>query len=256
MSGLPELFSLHGKVALVTGASSGIGREMALTLAQAGASLVLLARDPARLAEAARQVERAGSRAAVLACDLSRRQQVEQAAREAATAFGAPDILVNAAGVNHRPPLEEISDAIWDETMAVNLTAPFRLAQRLAPAMRERGWGRIINLASQQAIRAFNRSGAYGVSKGSVMALTRSLAEAWSRYGITCNAIAPGFVHTAMTDAVFADPACASAVAARTLIGRNGRLEDLRGVTLLLASAASDYITGQTLFVDGGMSAH
>jgi gluconate 5-dehydrogenase len=256
MSGLPELFSLRDKVALVTGASSGIGREMALTLAHAGASVVLLARDPARLGEAARQVERAGSRAAVLARDLSRREQVEQAAQEAAAAFGAPDILVNAAGVNHRPPLEEISHEIWDDTMAVNLTAPFLLAQRLAPAMRERGWGRIINLASQQSIRAFNRSGAYGVSKGGVLALTRSLAEAWSRYGVTCNAIAPGFIHTAMTDAIFTDAARSDAVAARTLIGRNGRLEDLRGVTLLLASAASDYITGQTLFVDGGMSAH
>lgn len=166
MVSLQELFSLQGRVALVTGASSGIGRIMALTLAEGGAAVVLLGRDRARLDEAAREILQAGGRSATLVCDLRDRGQVERAADEAAQPFGPPDILVNAAGVNHRPLVENITPEIWDETMAINLDAPFFLAQRLAPAMRAQGWGRIINVSSQQAIRTFNNSGAYGVSKG------------------------------------------------------------------------------------------
>jgi gluconate 5-dehydrogenase len=253
---LQELFSLAGRVALVTGASSGIGRLMAATLAEAGAAVVLLGRDGARLQAAAAEILAAGGRARALPCDVARRDELEAAATQAALPFGAPDILVNAAGVNPRPPVEAITAQTWDEVMAVNLDAPFFLAQRLVPAMRARGWGRIINISSQQAVRAFNNSGAYGVSKGCIGALTRSLAEAWSRDGVTCNAIAPGYVPTAMTTAVFDGGERETRAASMTLIGRNGTLEDLRGVTVFLASRASDYVTGQTLFVDGGMSAH
>jgi gluconate 5-dehydrogenase len=253
---LAELFSLSGKVALVTGASSGIGRTMAAALAEGGAAVVLLARDSARLEEAVRQIESAGGRARALRCDLADRAQIDRAADEAAAAFGAPDILVNAAGVNPRPLVEHISREMWDAVMAVNVDAAFFLAQRLARAMRARRWGRIINVSSQQAIRAFNNSGVYGVSKGAVSAMTRGLAEAWSREGVTCNAIAPGYVPTAMTTAVFDGGARERWAAGLTLIGRNGTLEDLRGITLFLASRASDYVTGQTIFVDGGMSVH
>lgn len=130
-------------------------------------------------------------------------------------------MLVNAAGVNLRPPLAELSPADWDRTMAVNLDAPFLLGQAYGPRMAARGFGRIINLASQQAIRAFNRSGAYGVSKGGIVALTRSQAEAWSRHGVCCNAMAPGFVPTPMTRTVLADPERAAAV--RRRCGRTRR---------------------------------
>ncbi len=253
---LAELFSLSGKVALVTGASSGIGRMMAAALAEGGAEVVLLARDGARLEEAGRQIESAGGRARALRCDLADRAQIDRAADEAAAAFGAPDILVNAAGVNPRPLVEHISREMWDAVMAVNVDAAFFLAQRLAGAMRARRWGRIINVSSQQAIRAFNNSGVYGVSKGAVSAMTRGLAEAWSRDGVTCNAIAPGYVPTAMTTAVFDGGERERWAAGLSLIGRNGTLEDLRGITLFLASRASDYVTGQTIFVDGGMSVH
>jgi NAD(P)-dependent dehydrogenase (short-subunit alcohol dehydrogenase family) len=256
MLSLQELFSLQGKVALVTGASSGIGRLMALTLAEGGAAVVLLGRDRARLDAAVQDSVEAGGRAAPLACDLRHREQVERAASEAAQFFGAPDILVNAAGVNHRPLVEDITREVWEETMAINLEAPFVLAQRLAPAMRAKGWGRIINVSSQQALRSFNNSGAYGASKGGIAALTRALAEAWSPDGVTCNAIGPGYVPTGMTTAVFDGGARERSAASLTLIGRNSRLEDLRGITVFLASRASDYVTGQTLFVDGGMSAH
>jgi len=254
MISLQELFSLHGKVAVVTGASSGIGRVMAQTLAEGGAAVVLVARDEARLAQCAEAIRATGGRAHALACDVGRREQLLAAAAAAAQPFGAPDILVSAAGVNPRPPVEAITQEMWDEVMAVNLDAPFFLAQQLAPAMRARGWGRIINISSQQAVRAFNNSGAYGVSKGGVSAMTRGLAEAWSRDGVTCNAIAPGYVSTRMTTAIFDGGEREARAAAMTLIGRNGTPEDLRGVTLFLASRASDYVTGQTLCVDGGMS--
>jgi gluconate 5-dehydrogenase len=140
--------------------------------------------------------------------------------------------------------------------MAVNLDAPFLLGQHLGPAMAARGWGRIINIASQQAIRAFGHSGAYGVSKAGVAALTRAQAEAWSAYGVCCNTIAPGFVSTPLTQAVFADPARVAAMAARTMIGRNGEPADFCGVAVFLASHAAAYVTGQTIFVDGGFSVH
>jgi len=253
---LKELFSLDGKVALVTGASAGIGKLMAQTLAEGGAAAVLLGRDRMRLEQSAQEIERHGGRAAILPCDLGDRAQLDLAAAAAARFFGAPDILVNAAGVNHRPLVQDVTREMWDETMRVNLDAPFFLAQQLAQAMRAKGWGRIINVASQQSIRAFNNSGAYGASKGGVMALTRGLAEAWSREGVTCNAIGPAYVPTAMAAAIFNDPEKAKHAASLTLIGRNSRLEDLRGITLFLASRASDYVTGQTIFVDGGMSAH
>jgi gluconate 5-dehydrogenase len=253
---LSELFSVDGRVALVTGASSGIGRTMAMTLAEAGAAVVLLARDAARLEACAADIRRAGGRAHAVPCDVAQRDRLAVAAGEAAGAFGDPDILINAAGVNPRPLVEAISAQMWDEVMAVNVNAPFFLAQRLAPTMRARRWGRIINLSSQQAVRAFNNSGAYGTSKGAISAMTRGLAEAWSRDGVTCNAIAPGYVPTGMTQAVFDGGEREARAAAMTLIGRNGTLDDLRGITLFLASRASDYVTGQTLFVDGGMSAH
>jgi gluconate 5-dehydrogenase len=227
---------------------------MAQTLAEAGAAVVLVARDQTRLTECAEVIRAAGGCAHCIACDVGNREQLSAAAAAAAHPFGAPDILISAAGVNPRPLVEAITAQIWDEVMAVNLDAPFFLAQQLVPAMRARRWGRVINISSQQAVRAFNNSGAYGVSKGGVSALTRGLAEAWSRDGVTCNAIAPGYVRTGMTTAVFDGGEREARAAAMTLIGRNGSLEDLRGITLFLASRASDYVTGQTVFVDGGMS--
>jgi gluconate 5-dehydrogenase len=250
-----DLFRLDGKVALVTGASSGIGRAIAAALAEAGAKVVLVARRAAELDSARREIEATRGAAAVLACDLADRAALFACATEAPRAFGAPDILVSAAGVNIRRPMLEVSETDWDATLRVNLEAPFFLAQRLAPAMIERGWGRIINIASLQSVRAFGNSGAYGASKGGVMQLTRAQAEAWSRFGVNANAIAPGFFATALTAPVASDPAKWRQMAERTMIGRNGELADLAGTAVFLASRASDYITGQTIFLDGGFSA-
>ena len=190
-----------------------------------------------------------------VSADLASRDEVSRAAEEAAAAFGAPDILVNCAGVNIRPPLGSLSIGDWDTTMAVNLTAPFLLGQRFGPLMAARGWGRIINVTSQQAQRAFANSGGYGASKGGLASLTRSQSEAWASSGVCCNSVCPGFVPTRLNAHIAADPELMAALAARTMVGRNGQAADFAGVTVFLASLASDYVTGQTLFVDGGLSA-
>lgn len=246
------LFDLSGLVALVTGANSGIGRAIAGALAEAGARIVLVARRARELSAAQAEI---GERAASLACDLTDRQALADCAARAPSFFGPPDILVNSAGVNLRKPIMDVTAADWDASLRLNLEAPFFLAQKLAPAMIARRWGRIINIASLQSVRAFADSAPYGASKGGLMQLTRAQAEAWSRHGVNANAIGPGFFATPLTAPVAGDPVRWQAMAARTFAGRNGELADLRGAAVFLASRASDYVTGQTLFVDGGFSA-
>ncbi|HEY2489036.1 MAG TPA: SDR family oxidoreductase [Streptosporangiaceae bacterium] len=252
---LDRLFSLDGLVAVVTGGSSGIGRAIAGALAHAGARVVVVAREERRLDETVRELRAAGRAAVAISADVGDRDALARAADAAAGEFGEPDILVNSAGVNLRPPMDSLTMADWDQTIAVNLSAPFALGQRFGPRMAERGWGRIINIASQQATRAFGNSGAYGASKGGLVSLTRSQSEAWAPHGVCCNAISPGFVLTPLTAEVGLDPARSAALAARTMTGRNGQAADFEGVAVFLASRASDYVTGQVVFVDGGFSA-
>lgn len=188
---MSELFSLAGKTALVTGGTSGIGRRQALALAQAGASVVLVGRREAQLHQTIADIEALNGSAAALPADLADRGCLPETAARAAIPFGPIDILINAAGVNLRQPPEAITLESWDSTLNLNLATPFFLARELVPGMRKRNWGRIINIASLQSRRAFSNSIPYGASKGGVSQLTRAMAEAWSRYGITCNAIAP-----------------------------------------------------------------
>lgn len=253
---LDGLFSLEGRTAIVTGGSSGIGRGIAEALARAGARVVVVARREAELAATVDALEARGCQAAWVRGDLGTRDGVRAAAEEAAAVFGEPDILVNSAGVNLRPPLGELGEDVWDTTMALNLEAPFLLGQRFGPGMAERGFGRIIHVSSQQAHRAFVQSGAYGVSKGALESLARSQAEAWSPYGVTCNTLVPGFVMTPLNARLSADPERVAALAARTLVGRNGLAEDFAGAAVFLASRAAGYVTGQALYVDGGFSVH
>lgn len=252
---LAELFSLDGRVAVVTGGNSGIGAAMAGALARAGAMVVLVARSAARLASAAEGLREDGCTAAWVEADLADRDQVARAAQECREPFGEPDILINCAAINIRPPLESLGIADWDRTIAVNLTAPFLLGQRFGPSMAARGWGRIINVTSQQAGRAFGNSGGYGASKGGLESLTRSQSEAWAASGVCCTCICPGFVATPLTAPVASDPERSAALAARTHAGRNGQPSDFEGAAVFLASRASDYVTGTTLYVDGGFSA-
>jgi gluconate 5-dehydrogenase len=239
---------------VVTGGSSGIGLGIARALGLAGGRVVLVARGRDGLRAAADGLAADGVGAAWVSADLGERADVRRVTGEAAEAFGEPDILVNAAAVNLRPPLGELGEADWDRTVAVNLDAPFLLGQHWGPRMAARGWGRIMNIASQQSFRAFGNSGGYGASKGGLVSLTRSQAEAWSRHGVCCNAIVPGFVHTPLTEPVFRDPARSAAYAARTMVGRNGEPADFAGTAVYLAGRASDYITGQALYVDGGFA--
>lgn len=244
------LFDLSGRVACVTGASSGLGRRAAVALAAAGAQVVGVARRDDALA--ALEAETGGTS---VVADVADRARIADLAAAISAPFGAPDILVHAAGVNTRQAADDVTPDGWDVTLALNLSAPFFLSQALVPDMREKGWGRIVNFASLQTTRAFPGGIAYGASKAGIAQLTRAMAEEWSRHGITANAIGPGFFPTELTEAVFRDPDRAARNAAQTCMGRNGRLEDLDGPLLFLCSDASSYVTGQVLMVDGGFTA-
>ena len=248
---LSSLFDLSGRTALVTGGSSGIGLAIAAGLGKAGAATVLAARRQAELDAAADGLSRAGIACRTLAADLAAADGPEQLA----AAAGDVDILVNAAGMNLRQPFVEVTREAFDLHLAVHVRAPFVLTQKLAPAMAARGWGRILNIASLQSFRAFADSAPYGAAKGAIAQLTRAMAEEWSKHGITANAIAPGFFPTALTEKVFADEERARSNAGQTAIGRNGRLDDLVGPAVFLASDAAAYVTGQILAVDGGFTA-
>jgi len=247
-----RLFDVSGKVACVTGASSGLGRSAATVLAEAGAHVVGVAR---RAKELQGWQAAIGDNAAVVAADLSDRTSLADIARSVAAPFGPPDILVNAAGINTRQHADDVTPDSWSLTLDLNLAAPFFLAQALVAAMKAKRWGRIVNFASLQSRRAFAGGIAYGASKGGVEQLTRAMAEAWSGAGITANALAPGFFPTELTEPVFANARLTAHHAAQTCIGRNGVAEDLRGPLLFFCSDASAYVTGQTLFVDGGYTA-
>lgn len=246
------LFDVSGKIACVTGASSGLGRAAALMLSAAGAKVVGVARREDALLSW--QTEAVGETAFVTA-DLADRSVLKDIAAAVALPFGAPDILINAAGINTRQNADDVDDASWDMTLNLNLSAPFFLAQAMVPAMKSKSWGRIVNFASLQSARAFPNGISYGASKGGVTQMTRAMAQAWSGFGITANAVAPGFFRTELTAAVFNDAALAQKNADQTCIGRNGDPSDLDGPLMFFCSDASAYVTGQTLYVDGGYTA-
>ena len=252
-----DQFKLDGKTAVVTGASSGIGRAMAGFLAAAGAGVVLLARREDELRAAVDEINRDSGEAHHVVADLGEREQLGAIAARCKSCFASThiDIVVNAAGLNLREAPEAVSIASWDATLNLNLSVPFFFTREFVPEMRSAGYGRVINIASLQSTRAFANGLPYGASKGGVCQLTRAMAEAWSRYGICCNALAPGFFPTELTAPVFDDPASRDRFAQQTAIGRNGELEDLAGATVFFAAAASAYVTGQTLAVDGGFTA-
>jgi NAD(P)-dependent dehydrogenase (short-subunit alcohol dehydrogenase family) len=247
-------FSLEGRVALVTGGSRGLGLGMAFALAHAGAHLALAARTPTELDEAANQIRTMGREVITFPTDVSDTAAVRAMVQRAADHFGRLDILVNAAGFNIRQAATTFTEEDWDRLMAVNLKGAFFASQGAAEVMRQQGRGKIINVSSLAAEIVLPNIALYAISKGGMRQMTRALAIEWAKDGICVNAIAPGRFWTTMTDAVFSDPDLHASAVSVIPMGRPGLAADLAGVTLLLASDASDYITGQTIIVDGGWS--
>ena len=251
-----QQFDLSGKTALITGGSSGIGEAMAEALGQAGAKIILVARRKPQLEEAReRLVAKNVNVISCISADLESLDASSVLAKEAITSAGEVDILVNGAGVNLRETFMEVSQESWSRQIHLQLSTPFFLTQALAPQMKKNHWGRIINIASLQSYRAFPNSTPYGAAKGGILQLTRAIAQEWSKFGITCNAIGPGFFPTALTAPVFNNSKLVKMHANRTAIGRNGEMSDIGGLAIFLASDASSYITGQTIMLDGGYTA-
>lgn len=246
-----ELFGLEGRAALVTGAGRGIGRALAVGLAEAGADVCLVGRGEG-LDEAAREVEGTGRRASVVKADLSEPSSAVRIVAEAEAALGRVDVLVNNAGVIRRAPFLEHTEEDWDAVLSVNLKAVFLLSQAAARGMAGRGAGKIINVASLLSFQGGVTVSAYAASKGAVAQLTKAMANELAARGVNVNAVAPGYVETDNTAALRADPVRSRRILERIPAGRWGAPEDLIGAVVFLASRASDYVHGHTLVVDGG----
>ena len=247
-------FSLENKVALITGGTSGLGKMMALALAKAGA-FVWIASSRDNADETLQEIKQQGSNGSFVQVDVTSSDALEKTVSHILEQSSRIDILINAAGINPRTSAEELTLNDWQKTIDINLTAPFYLSQLVADTMRENNWGRIINIASLQSLRAFDNSIPYGASKGGVMQLTRALAQAYSKDGILVNAIAPGFFRTNLTESLFQNSEKLKELANKTMMGRNGEEKDIFGISVFLCSDANSYVTGQTVFLDGGFSA-
>lgn len=257
MEGPQDRFRLDGRVAVVTGASSGMGVVFAEALAAAGARVVLAARRRERLEAAAERIRAGGGEAWALACDVAREEDVDALVAETAARLGPAEVLVNNAGFTTVVPAELQSLEDWRAQLDVNLTGAFLCAQRFGRAMLEAGRGTIVNVASVLGLVASGqiRQAAYAASKGGLVNLTRELAAQWARRGVRVNALAPGWFPTEMTGDMFQDERSLRWMRSRTPMGRGGELEELVGPLLFLASDASSFVTGHVLVVDGGWTA-
>lgn len=244
------LFDLTGKTAVVTGASTGLGMGMTLGLASAGADVLLV--DHVQCEEVACKVRDLGRRAAALTVDLMKMESIRTVVEKALAEFGKIDILVNNAGIIRRAPALEFSEKDWDEVMQLNSKTVFFLTQAAAGDMMKRKYGKIINVASLLAFQGGIIVPSYAASKGAVAQITKALANEWAPHGIRVNAIAPGYMATNNTKALREDAVRSKAILDRIPAGRWGAPEDLQGAAVFLASAASDYVTGHVLAVDGG----
>ena len=253
---IDRLFSLHGKVALVTGASGGIGRALAVALGGAGAAVGVHGRDEADLEETRKQVETAGGRVAVLKADVADVAACRRLVHDAVRQLGRLDVLVNCAGINFRNPLADATEEEFEKIFAVNLRGLFFLCQAARPVMKAQGGGKIVNIGSLTTSWGLGGVGVYGMTKSAVGHLTRTLAVEWAADNIQVNCLAPGFIVTPLTEkALWGDPHRRKWILDRTPARRPGKPEDLVGTLLLLSSPASDFLTGQIITVDGGFLA-
>jgi gluconate 5-dehydrogenase len=249
-----NLFSLVGKRALITGAARGIGFAIAQALADAGATVVLSGRTPATLDAAAATLRSRGATVAVSCFDVTDAAAINRAV-QVIEASGALDILVNNAGIQRRAPLEQFADTDWRELMATNLDSVYFVSKAVAPYMIARGRGKIINIGSVQCELARPGIAPYTAAKGAVRNLTRGMCADWARHGLQINAIGPGYFATPLNKPLYEDPVFDEWLRKRTPAGRWGKLEDLHGAAVFLASDASNFVNGQTLYVDGGILA-
>jgi len=247
-----QKFGLDGRVALVTGASRGLGQGMAIALGSAGASVALVARTKASLEETAKLIEKEGSKAYVLQADISKILEAERVVKQTAEHFGQLNILLNSVGTQVRKPVLEISEQEWDYLIGVNLKSVYFVTQAAAREMIKVKKGKIINITSLTSFIGLPNVSIYGASKGGIAALTRQWAIEWAKYNINVNAIGPGYFKTALTADLFKDETRFKWVLSRIPLGRTGVPEDLAGAAVFLASDASDYITGHIINVDGG----
>jgi gluconate 5-dehydrogenase len=252
---MTDLFDLTGRTALVTGSSRGIGRGLAEGLAAAGAHVVLHGRDRDRLTREADALTAGGAVVSTIAFDVTDEGAVEQGVAEVADQVGAIDVLVNNAGMQTRAPFTEFPVADWNRIIATNLTSAFLVSRAVARGMQQRRSGKIINIGSVQSMLGPPGITPYAASKGGIVMLTRGMCADLGPSGIQVNAIAPGYFSTELTSALVADPEFSAWVEHRTPAGRWGRVEDLVGAAVFLASRASDYVNGQVLAIDGGMTA-
>ncbi|HZG56200.1 glucose 1-dehydrogenase [Paenibacillus sp.] len=248
-------YRLDGLTALVTGAGRGIGRALAIGLAEAGADVALVSRTAEHLEAVAGEIRGSTGREALpLPADVTRRPDLERAVRQAIDRFGKIDVLVNNAGMNIRTPALDVTDEEWDRIVGTNLTSAFMLSQIVGGHMKERGTGRIVNIASVAGHTALRTGVVYGSTKAALIQMTKILALEWGKYGIRVNAVGPWYFPTPLTEKLLANESFRKDVESRTPLGRVGRLEELVGPVAFLASDAASYVTGQTLFVDGGMT--
>jgi gluconate 5-dehydrogenase len=248
-------FSLAGRRALVTGSSRGIGFAIAAAFAGAGAELVLNARDKVALGEAAAKLAEGGARARGVAFDVTNSDSVNEAVDYIESEIGPIDILVNNAGMQHRAPLEDFPEDMFERVMATNVTSVFLVGQAVARKMIPRGRGRIINIASLMSTVARKSIAPYSASKAAVTNLTRAMATEWAPHGINANAIAPGYFKTELNQALVSDPEFTAWVETRTPQGRWGDVAELGGAAIFLASDASSFVNGHVLYVDGALMA-
>lgn len=245
-------YSLEGKVALVTGGSRGIGRAIALALADAGAGVAISSRKLPDLEAVATEIRAKGSKALAVASHVARLEDSKNLVEKVKAEFGRIDILVNNAGTNpYGGPLIDAEEWAWDVTMNVNLKGPFLLGQLVARIMKEQGGGNIINIASIAGLRP-GVLNIYSVTKAGLIMLTELMAKEWGKYGIRVNAIAPGLIKTRFSAPLWSDPVKGEALVRTTALGRLGEPDDIAQVAVFLASDASRYVTGDTILVDGG----
>jgi len=250
-----ELFDLSGKTALVTGATRGLGEVAAVALAQAGAKVAVCGRSQADMERVVTDITAVGGQAQAFSLDVLAKDKVEATVAQVLEAFGGVDILVNNAGVNHRVPVLEFPEEEWDRMIASNLKGYFLMAQAVAPQMLERGYGKVINMSSILGMVGLPMQAAYASSKGGVDQLTKVMALEWAKQGVRVNAIGPTYFETELVAQLRNDPERFNFINERTPMGRWGYPKELEGIVIFLAAPASDFITGQTIYIDGGWTA-